>query len=175
MLKLIRLFRLFKLLRLTRLKYVILALQKKFPKSIYFTTFIELFLYFFLFAHWTGCIFFSIAYGMADPHGNEHEQYLFLNGWVYLDGLLGKLNAKPKPQSDSSSTAGCTSTACSVWPKARARQLCICASRPAAYPLAVLSTLSRFAPMPASVLESGWKWRLEMADNGWCNAWLCDC
>ena len=89
--------RLFKLLRLTRLKYVILALQKKFPKSVYFTTFIELFLYFFLFAHWTGCIFFSIAYGMADPHGNDYEQHLFLNGWVHLDGLLGRASLAPPP------------------------------------------------------------------------------
>ena len=84
----LRLFRLFKLLRLTRLKFVILWLQKKFPDSVYFVTFCELFLYFFLFAHWTGCAFFFVAYGLADPNGSDYTRHLFEDGWVVSDGLL---------------------------------------------------------------------------------------
>ena len=98
-LKLMRLCRLFKLLRLSRLKNVVKALQKKFPESVYFVTFIELFLYFFLFAHWTGCIFFAIAYGVGDPHGTDFQRHLFLGGWIHQDGLLDE-EGNPAPYAE---------------------------------------------------------------------------
>ena len=49
-----RLLRLFKLFRLTRLATLIKMLEQQFPSSVYVVTFIELFVYFFLVAHWTG-------------------------------------------------------------------------------------------------------------------------
>ena len=84
--KMVRLVRLFKLLRLARLHELVVFIKKVFPASFYFVIFVELFLYFFLFCHWTACMFFLLAYGYADPTGDEYAQYLFFEGWIYNDG-----------------------------------------------------------------------------------------
>lgn len=86
--KLVRLLRLIKLVRLNRLKELIVALQTKFPDSVYLTTALQLLITFSLFAHISACLFFYMAYGMADPKGDEYERYLYFNGWVYKDGML---------------------------------------------------------------------------------------
>jgi len=80
--------RLIKLLRLKRLGDVIANLQERYPKSVYFFASIQLFLYFFLGAHWTACSFFAIGYGLADPQGDEYARYLYEQGWVYKTGVL---------------------------------------------------------------------------------------
>ena len=63
-------------------------LKEKYPRSVFGVTFIQLFLYFALGAHWTACIFFSIGYGIADPAGSEWQTAMYTNGWVYNNGLL---------------------------------------------------------------------------------------
>ena len=87
-LKVVSLLRLLKLLRLKRLAAMIQHLKEKYPHSVFALTFLQLFLYFFLGAHWTACIFFSIGYGIADPAGSEWQTAMYTNGWVYNNGLL---------------------------------------------------------------------------------------
>ena len=83
-----RLLRLIKLARLNRLKELIVALQAHFPDSVFLTTAFQLLITFALFAHISACLFFYMAYGMADPNGNAYEKYLYFNGWAYQDGML---------------------------------------------------------------------------------------
>jgi len=86
--KLMRLFRMIKLVRLNRLKQLLAAIQTAFPKSVYITAAAQLLTVFSLFAHISACLFFYMAYGMADPDGTEYEKWLYFNGWVYEDGIL---------------------------------------------------------------------------------------
>lgn len=98
-LKAFAMLRLLKLLRLKRLTDVIGRLQERYPKSVYFFASIQLFLYFFLGAHWTACSFFAIGYGVADPEGDEYARYLYERGWVYQTGVLDE-NGLPVEYAD---------------------------------------------------------------------------
>jgi len=96
--KLMRLFRMIKLVRLNRLKQLLAAIQTAFPKSVYITAAAQLLTVFSLFAHISACLFFYMAYGMADPDGTEYEKWLYFNGWVYEDGILDeKGDLRPMP------------------------------------------------------------------------------
>ena len=86
--KILNLLRILKIMRLTRLSDIIQALKEQYPQSIVLVTFLQLFLTFFLSAHWMACIFFSVGYGLANPEGDEYSQIMFQKGWVVTFGLL---------------------------------------------------------------------------------------
>ena len=100
-LKIVRLVRLFKLIRLHRIHLFIESLKQKMPTSIYLAFLIELFVSFFLFAHWTGCVFFFINFGLGLPDmdttessainnylTSEQIQSFYDDGWAVKAGLL---------------------------------------------------------------------------------------
>ena len=68
---------------------MILALQAKYLESVFVVTGMQLVLYFFLGAHWCACVFFSITYGLGDPHSDDpYVRHLFNDGWSRSDGVL---------------------------------------------------------------------------------------
>ena len=86
--KAFRLIRLSKLFRLYRIKNMILALQAKYPESVFVVTGMQMF-YCFLGANWCACIFFSITYGLGDPHSDDpYVRHLLNDGWARSDGFL---------------------------------------------------------------------------------------
>ena len=88
-LRLFRLVRLSKLTRLYRISNMIVTLEHYFPQSVFVVTAMELLLYFFLGAHWCACIFFSITYGLGEPHSEDPYLYhLFHDGWAVGDGFI---------------------------------------------------------------------------------------
>ena len=87
--KLLNLLRILKLVRLSRLSQIVQGLKERYPRSIFLVTFLQLFLTFFLSAHWMACIFFSVGYGLASPDAeDEYSQLMFQKGWVVTFGLL---------------------------------------------------------------------------------------
>jgi hypothetical protein len=105
-LKIVRLARLFKLSRLHRIHLFIEGLKQKLPETIYVAFVIELFVFFFLFAHWTGCVFFFVNFGLGLPDAESVERsiinsYLtteqiesfYDEGWAVKAGLLDETGA----------------------------------------------------------------------------------
>ena len=105
-LKIVRLVRLFKLVRLHRIHLFIESLKHKRPHSIYLAFLIELFVSFFLFAHWTGCVFFFVNFGLGLPDVDTAEpsainnyltpeqiQSFYDDGWAVKAGLLDENGA----------------------------------------------------------------------------------
>jgi CRP-like cAMP-binding protein len=86
--KLVRLLRLLKLLRLYRLEEFFKMMHFRFPHWIYTIAVVKLSVTFLLVAHVVASAFFYTSYGLADPNGNEQEQYGYFNGWVFNDGIL---------------------------------------------------------------------------------------
>jgi CRP-like cAMP-binding protein len=86
--KLLRLVRLLKLLRLHRLDEFFKMIHFRFPEWIYAIAVVKLSVTFLLVAHVVASAFFYMSYGLADPEGNEQEQYGYFNGWVFNDGIL---------------------------------------------------------------------------------------
>ncbi len=73
--------------RLGRVKRILTVLKYRLPKMVPMLTFLELLLLLFLVAHWSGALFFYLAYGLGDPDGDEYEQLMFSRGWVFRDGM----------------------------------------------------------------------------------------
>jgi CRP-like cAMP-binding protein len=86
--KLFRLLRLLKLLRLYRLDDFFKMIHFRFPGWIYLIAVVKLSITFLLVAHLVASAFFYMSYGLADPKGDEQEQYGYFNGWVFNDGIL---------------------------------------------------------------------------------------
>ena len=72
--KLVRMMRLLKLLRLYRIRRMIEHLHRKFPKSKYLVTLLELLTIMILIAHWMAAAWFYVGYP---------------DGWVAVEGLSG--------------------------------------------------------------------------------------
>ena len=94
-LRFMRFFRLFKLMRLRGLGTMIKTLESLSHGSFLISD-VKLLLVFCLCAHWTGCF----SFGLGDPNGwqememeghddeaSAHLKQLYLDGWVYGDGI----------------------------------------------------------------------------------------
>jgi len=109
MLRFMRFFRLFKLMRLRGLGAMIKTLESLSHGS-FFISYVKLLLVFCLCAHWTACFFFWISFGLGDPNGwhemegsddksSAHFKQLYLDGWVYGDGITDEAG-NPMPHKD---------------------------------------------------------------------------
>jgi len=72
--KLVRMMRLLKLLRLYRIRRMVEHLHRKFPKSKYLVTILELLMIMIMIAHWMAAAWFKVGYP---------------DGWVAVEGLSG--------------------------------------------------------------------------------------